>query len=225
MDGCGGAAVVSVGHARKEVAEAIADQAQTITYASSLAYTNSVRKASGHFARESIDLTRLRSDSQRKSLQKGCQETARCPGSCSTVVEQSAVPSAVFAMLNIMNDHKEALDSSLKLCRQYHLENGQPQRVHFIARERSYHGNSLSTLALSHHRARKAPYEPLFSDKFHHVSPAYAYRYQRDGETTEDYVRRLADELEQKIIDLGRDKVAAFYAETGRLRQPRSYLD
>ena len=42
LDGCGGAAVISIGHAREEVAQAIADQATKITYAHSLAYTHGV---------------------------------------------------------------------------------------------------------------------------------------------------------------------------------------
>ncbi|KAL7003893.1 hypothetical protein EMMF5_006571, partial [Cystobasidiomycetes sp. EMM_F5] len=112
----------------------------------------------------------------------------------------------------------EAIDCSVKLCRQYHIENGQPQRIHYIGRKRSYHGNSITTLALSHHRARRAPYEPLFPSIFHHVSPAYAYRYQHDNESTSKYVARLAAELEGKIQELGTDKVAAFYAETGESR-------
>lgn len=109
----------------------------------------------------------------------------------------------------------EAIDCSLKLARQYHIERGQPQRVNYIGRLRSYHGNSLSSLALGHHPTRRAPYEDILPKNFHHVSPAYAYRYQREDESTEDYVTRLADELESRILDLGPDTVAAFYAEPG----------
>ena len=118
----------------------------------------------------------------------------------------------------------EALDCSLKLVRQFHIENGQPQRIHFIARDRSYHGNSLSTLGLGGHRQRRAHYEPLFAkETFHHVSPAYAYRYKRDEESEAEYVQRLAQELEDKIVQLGTDKVAAFYAETSKFC-PRGML-
>lgn len=109
----------------------------------------------------------------------------------------------------------EAIDCSLKLARQYHIERGQPQRVNYIGRLRSYHGNSLSSLALGHHPTRRGPYEDILPKNFHHVSPAYAYRYQRADESTEDYVTRLANELESKILDLGPDTVAAFYAEPG----------
>ncbi|TDV38963.1 aminotransferase class III [Paraburkholderia caballeronis] len=46
------------------------------------------------------------------------------------------------------------------------------------------------------------------------MSPCYAYRGRLDGETDEQYAQRLADELEQKILELGADTVAAFVAET-----------
>jgi adenosylmethionine-8-amino-7-oxononanoate aminotransferase len=48
----------------------------------------------------------------------------------------------------------------------------------------------------------------------HHVSPCFAYRERRDGETDAQYVQRLADELDAKITELGADNVAAFVAET-----------
>ena len=44
--------------------------------------------------------------------------------------------------------------------------------------------------------------------------PAYAYRYQNFEESTQDFVKRLADDLEAKILALGPENVAAFYAET-----------
>jgi adenosylmethionine-8-amino-7-oxononanoate aminotransferase len=117
----------------------------------------------------------------------------------------------------------EALECSMKLARQYHIENHEPERVNFIGRDRSYHGNSLATLALGRHRQRRAPYEPLFaSENFHKVSPAYSYRYKKEEQTEAEYVDQLAQELEDKILELGPRTVAAFYAETSELL---SYLD
>ena len=46
-----------------------------------------------------------------------------------------------------------------------------------------------------------------------HVSPCYAYRDQREGESEEQYAARLADELEQTFQRLGPDSVMAFVAE------------
>jgi hypothetical protein len=46
------------------------------------------------------------------------------------------------------------------------------------------------------------------------ISPCYAYRYQLEGESDAEYAERCAAELEQEILRVGDDKVAAFFAET-----------
>jgi hypothetical protein len=47
----------------------------------------------------------------------------------------------------------------------------------------------------------------LDHDNFHHVSPAFAKRFQTANETEEQYVERLRQELENKFIELGPDTV------------------
>ncbi|MFL5282456.1 MAG: aspartate aminotransferase family protein [Rhodopila sp.] len=108
----------------------------------------------------------------------------------------------------------EAMEATLKLARQYFLEIGQPGRCRFIARRQSYHGNTLGALALGGNAARRAPYAPLLADAFSHMTPAFAYREQRDGETEADFTARLAAELEAEFQRLGPGTVAAFVAET-----------
>lgn len=107
----------------------------------------------------------------------------------------------------------EAVEAALKLARQYFVEIDQPSRRLFIARSQSYHGNTLGALAIGGNAWRRAPFLPLLTEA-HHVSPCYAYRDQKADETERQYGQRLADELEQKIIDLGPENVAAFVAET-----------
>src|SRR4030095_1309323 len=82
----------------------------------------------------------------------------------------------------------------------------------FIARERSYHGNTLGALALGGDANRRAPYQPLLMDVTH-VAPCYEYRDRRAGESAEANARRVADELESAIERLGAENVAAFFAE------------
>ena len=41
----------------------------------------------------------------------------------------------------------EAVEAAIKLARQVHLERGEPQRRHLIARRQSYHGNTLGALS------------------------------------------------------------------------------
>ncbi|WP_269900580.1 aspartate aminotransferase family protein [Paenalcaligenes faecalis] len=107
----------------------------------------------------------------------------------------------------------EAVEAALKLARQYFVEINQPSRRLFIARRQSYHGNTLGALAIGGNAWRRAPFLPLLTEA-HHISPCYAYREQQEQETEQQYAQRLADELEQKILELGADNVAAFVAET-----------
>jgi adenosylmethionine-8-amino-7-oxononanoate aminotransferase len=107
----------------------------------------------------------------------------------------------------------EAMESALKLARQYFVEKGEPQRTRFIARRQSYHGNTLGALELGGHFARRRPYEPLFADRFSHVSPCFAYHYQPAGESDAQYVARLARELDEEFRRVGPETVIAFCAE------------
>ena len=106
----------------------------------------------------------------------------------------------------------EAMESALKLARQYCIEIGQPERHRVIARRQSYHGNTLGALATGGNAARRAPFAPLLME-VSHVSPCYAYRGQNDGETDAQYVDRLMDELEAEVAAHGPERVMAIVAE------------
>jgi adenosylmethionine-8-amino-7-oxononanoate aminotransferase len=107
----------------------------------------------------------------------------------------------------------EAMESAIKLARQYFLEVGEPQRTRFIARRQSYHGNTLGALAASGNLARRRPYEPMLAGAFSHVSPCFSYHYRHDGECDSEYTARLSAELEHEFQRLGPRNVAAFCAE------------
>ena len=106
----------------------------------------------------------------------------------------------------------EAVEAALKLARQYHLENGEPQREHIIARRQSYHGNTLGALATGGNQWRRRQFEPMLMN-VSHISPCYEYVDRYDDETVHEYGERTAQELENEILRLGEDKVMAFVAE------------
>ncbi len=106
----------------------------------------------------------------------------------------------------------EANETALKLARQYFVESGEPQRKYFIAREQSYHGNTIMTLAIGGNEWRKHAFRPILPQA-NLISPCYAYRYQAEDETEEAYGLRAANELEAKILELGAENVIAFIAE------------
>ncbi len=106
----------------------------------------------------------------------------------------------------------EAMESALKIARQYFVERGETGRKHFIARRQSYHGNTLGALAVGGNAWRRAPFAPLLID-VEHISPCYAYRDQRPDETLADYGQRVANELEERLLKLEPESVIAFIAE------------
>ncbi|KIW04881.1 hypothetical protein, variant [Verruconis gallopava] len=109
----------------------------------------------------------------------------------------------------------EAMEAAIKLCRQYFLElpTPQPKRVKFIARRESWHGATMGALAMSGHVARRALFEPMLSRDMCRVSFCHAYRAKAEGESDEDYVRRLAQELDDEFQRQGPETVCAFVAE------------
>lgn len=106
----------------------------------------------------------------------------------------------------------EAVESSIKLARQYFLEIGKPEKRYVIARNQSYHGNTLGALSAGGNQLRRKQYQPLLVE-MHHISACYAYRDKKEGESDFDYGQRVANELETKILELGAEKVMAFCAE------------
>ena len=107
----------------------------------------------------------------------------------------------------------EAVETAIKMARQFFIETGQASRRIFISRRQSYHGNTLGALAAGGNEWRREPYRPLLMD-VPQVSPCFAYRFRRDDESEESYGQRVADELEAKILELGAENVAGFLAET-----------
>jgi hypothetical protein len=106
----------------------------------------------------------------------------------------------------------EAMEVALKLARQHFVERGEIDRTRFIARRMSYHGNTLGALAVGGHMQRRAMYAPMLMGATH-VSPCFAWRFRRDGESDEAYGHRAADELDAEIRRVGPARVAAFVAE------------
>ncbi|MBD3739009.1 MAG: aspartate aminotransferase family protein, partial [Pseudomonas balearica] len=106
----------------------------------------------------------------------------------------------------------EAVESALKMARQYFVEKGEPSRSHFIARRQSYHGNTLGALAAGGNEWRRAQFNPLLID-VSHIAPVHEYRWREEGETSEKYGLRVANELEAEIQRLGAENVIGFIAE------------
>jgi adenosylmethionine-8-amino-7-oxononanoate aminotransferase len=69
----------------------------------------------------------------------------------------------------------EAVDSALKLCRQYHKLTGNPGRYKVISRKLAYHGTTMGALTATGLPGARAPFEPLFPGSAH-VANTNPYR-------------------------------------------------
>jgi len=105
----------------------------------------------------------------------------------------------------------EAVETTVKLARQYQVERGKPSKYKVISRWTSYHGNTLGALALSGHTGRRRLYLPLMQHT-PHIVPAYCYRCPF-GLTPEKCNLECALDLEKTILYEGPDSVSAFLAE------------
>jgi adenosylmethionine-8-amino-7-oxononanoate aminotransferase len=124
----------------------------------------------------------------------------------------AAAASETLERVYFVSGGSEAVESALKLARQYFIEIGQPDRHRIIARRQSYHGNTLGALAAGGNAWRKQPFAPMMIETSH-IAPCYEYRGREASESQFDYGQRVANELEAEILRLGPETVAAFIAE------------
>lgn len=119
---------------------------------------------------------------------------------------------AGIAAVYLVSGGSEAMETALKLARQYVVERGEPDRTIFIARRQSYHGNTLGALAVGGNAWRRKPFAPLLMNVAR-VAPCYAYRDQLPGQSIDAYTQALLAELETAILTTGAHNVIGFVAE------------
>ncbi|GAB4286517.1 MAG: aspartate aminotransferase family protein [Deferrisomatales bacterium] len=105
----------------------------------------------------------------------------------------------------------EAVETAIKMARQYWREVGEPDRYKIISRWISYHGNTIGALALGGHTVRRMPYQPLIQHT-PHIEPCYCYRCPF-GRSPDGCGLPCADALDRTIRYEGPRSVAAFIAE------------
>lgn len=105
----------------------------------------------------------------------------------------------------------DAVETALKLSRQFWRTSGRPSKTRFISLEYGYHGVHFGGTSLSGMPAFKAHYEPLLPGCSQVASP-FPYRNPWTG-NAEELARICADILDGEIRSLGPENVAAFIAE------------
>jgi len=173
LDGSGGPAAFSVGHAHPEINAAIMRQLEEVACGYRYLYTSS--------ALEELSAALL----------------GLCGGAYQEIVFTSS--------------GSEAVESALKIALQHFAARGLPRKRHFIARHRSWHGNTLGALSVSGFAQRRQSFEGSLLD-VSFVRAANVYR-PPAGTAAAQLPQVLADELEQTILARGAENVAAFIFE------------
>jgi len=185
LDASGGPAVYCLGHAHPEVTAAIVRQLERIAHGYRYTFT-------------SDPLEQLR-----EHIVRACRGEHIAAG---TPDSASRLDAMVF-----VSGGSEAVESALKVALQYHSARGEQGRRRFIARRRSWHGNTLGALGVSDFLDRRAPFEgALVEASF--VSQVSMYR-PPAGVAPEALAAHAAAELEAEILRVGPERVAAFILE------------
>lgn len=121
-----------------------------------------------------------------------------------------------------------AVDTAYRLIQYYQNCRGKPEKKHIIARFNAYHGSTTLTMSIGNKAADRVPEFDYANHLIHHVSNPNPYR-APDGMDEAQFLEFLVKEFEDKILSIGVDKVAGFFAEPimgsgGVIIPPKGYL-
>ncbi|SHF04928.1 Adenosylmethionine-8-amino-7-oxononanoate aminotransferase [Modicisalibacter ilicicola DSM 19980] len=122
----------------------------------------------------------------------------------------------------------EAVESALKLARQYFVASGESQRRRFVSLRPSYHGSTLGALGMTGYQPLEAPFSDITMSSLKVSGPDF-YR-QRDADR-ETHVRRVLEETRNQIKAVGDETIIAVVLEpvggasTGARLVDKAYLE
>lgn len=106
----------------------------------------------------------------------------------------------------------DSVETALRLARQFHKLNGQPERTKFFALKKGYHGTHFGGASVNGNSNFRRAYEPLLPGVFHLPAP---WDYRNPYGTTDgaEIAKRIAAHFEDEISFQGADTIAAFIME------------
>ncbi|MBC7787702.1 MAG: aspartate aminotransferase family protein [Methylophilaceae bacterium] len=123
----------------------------------------------------------------------------------------TAITPPQFNHFFFTNSGSEGNDTILRMVRRYWDIKGQHQKKTFIARKNAYHGSTVAGASLSGmtymHEQGDLPIPGIV-----HIEQPYYFEHSQ-GLSPEAFGLKAAGWLEEKILELGADKVAAFIGE------------
>ncbi|PDT81827.1 aspartate aminotransferase family protein [Sinorhizobium sp. BJ1] len=106
----------------------------------------------------------------------------------------------------------DSVETCLRLARQYHKVNGQPERTKFVALKKGYHGTHFGGASVNGNSSFRRNYEPLLPGVFHLAAP-YTYRNPFNTDDPAEIAAAIARQFEDEIAFQGADTIAALIME------------
>ena len=177
FDAVGGLWCNNVGLGNEEIADAIAEQARTLSYANTF-----------------VDMTNV------PAAELSAKLAELAPGDLNHVMFTCG--------------GSTANDTVFRLLQYYQNSRGKHDKNHIISRNNAYHGSTYVAISLGDKPGDRTPLFNYITDTIHHISEPNYYHEAKDGESESEFVDRLVQEFEDKIVELGgADGVSAYFAE------------
>ncbi|MCB2405927.1 aspartate aminotransferase family protein [Rhizobium ruizarguesonis] len=106
----------------------------------------------------------------------------------------------------------DSVETCLRLARQYHKVNGQPERTKFVALKKGYHGTHFGGASVNGNANNRRNYEPLLPGVSHLAAP-YGYRNPFGTDDPAEIAAAIGRQFEDEIAFQGADTIAAFIME------------
>lgn len=191
IDGHGGLWLANVGYGRREIIDAIAQQAESLAWFPSF----------GGFANE---------------------PSLRLADRLVELLRQDNMAHVMFS-----NDGSEAVETALKIARQYWKVRGKANKYKYITRRYAYHGVTMGALSVQGVTVNRTEFEPLLGGVIHAPAPYANHCSMHPDSSVCTFA--CARAVEDAIVTQGDDTVAAFIAEPvqaagGVIVPPADYL-
>lgn len=118
---------------------------------------------------------------------------------------------APFSHVLFGSSGSDAIDTIIRTARYYWQLKGQPERTIIISRTNSYHGSTIAGASLGGMKAMHEQGGPWLPD-IEHVMQPYGFE-EGFGEDPDAFAQRAAQAIEQRILEVGPQRVAAVIGE------------
>lgn len=125
----------------------------------------------------------------------------------------AAAPKGLDRVYFSGNSGSEAIEAAMKLSYQVHFDGGKKKKSWFISRNQSFHGATLHGISISEMPILEF-YGQILPGRCARITQHHPLYHRRADESLDDYARRGARELEDKILEIGPENVCAFVGET-----------